>query len=53
MPGKYVSLEETIRGFQMILDGVVDDLPEQAFMLCGTIDDAFAKAEAMRATVLP
>ena len=43
IPGKYVPLKETIRGFQAILGGDVDDLPEQAFLLCGTIDDVLAK----------
>jgi F-type H+-transporting ATPase subunit beta len=43
-PGKYVKLEETIRGFTEILDGKHDDLPEQAFYMVGTIDDAVAKA---------
>ena len=42
-PGKYVKLEDTIRSFQAILGGDVDDLPEQAFMLCGSIDDVIAK----------
>ena len=48
-PGKYVSLEETIKGFQMILKGELDELPEQAFYLVGTIDEAKAKAEKMKA----
>ena len=43
IPGKYVPLKETIKGFQAILGGEVDDLPEQAFLLCGTIDDVLAK----------
>jgi len=43
-PGKYVKLEDTIRGFQEILDGKHDDLPEQAFYMVGTIEDAVAKA---------
>src|SRR2546423_1909832 len=43
-PGKYVKLEDTIRGFTEILDGKHDDLPEQAFYMVGTIDDAIAKA---------
>ena len=43
-PGKYVKLEDTIRGFTEILDGKHDDLPEQAFYMVGTIDDAVAKA---------
>src|SRR5213075_3001366 len=42
--GKYVKLEETIRGFQEILDGKHDDLTEQAFYMVGTIDEAMAKA---------
>ena len=43
IPGQYVPLKETIKGFQAILSGDVDDLPEQAFLLCGTIDDVIAK----------
>src|SRR5438477_107370 len=43
-PGKYVKLEDTIRGFTEILDGKHDELPEQAFYMVGTIDDAVAKA---------
>lgn len=43
MEGKYVPLKETIKGFQAILSGDVDDLPEQAFLLCGTIDEVIAK----------
>ena len=39
----YVPLKETIKGFQAILGGDVDDLPEQAFLLCGTIDEVIAK----------
>ncbi|MSS14925.1 F0F1 ATP synthase subunit beta [Porcincola intestinalis] len=45
IPGAYVPLKETIRGFKMILDGECDELPESAFLFCGTIDDAFAKAK--------
>ena len=41
LPGKYVPLKETIRGFKMILDGECDDLPESAFLLVGTIDEVF------------
>jgi len=44
-PGKYVSLKETIRGFQMILNGELDHLPEQAFYMVGTIDEAIEKAK--------
>jgi F-type H+-transporting ATPase subunit beta len=47
-PGKYVSLEETIKGFTMVLDGELDDLPEQAFYLVGNIDEAIAKAETLK-----
>jgi len=47
-PGKYVSLEETIKGFVMILNGELDDLPEQAFYLVGNIDEAIAKAETLK-----
>jgi F-type H+-transporting ATPase subunit beta len=43
-PGVYVKLEDTIRGFQEIVDGKHDDLPEAAFYMVGTIDDAVAKA---------
>ena len=44
-PGKYVSLKETIRGFQGILDGEFDALPEQAFYMVGTIEEAIEKAK--------
>jgi F-type H+-transporting ATPase subunit beta len=47
-PGKYVKLEETLKGFKMILSGELDDLPEQAFYLVGNIDEAIAKAEKMK-----
>jgi F-type H+-transporting ATPase subunit beta len=47
-PGKYVSLQETIKGFQMVLKGELDSLPEQAFYLVGNIDEAIAKAEGMK-----
>jgi len=45
LPGKYVPLKETIRGFKMILEGECDDLPESAFLLVGTIDEVFEKAK--------
>ena len=48
--GVYVSLADTVRGFKEILDGHHDDLPEQAFHMVGTIEDASAKAEKMTAT---
>ena len=47
-PGKYVSLEETIKGFKMVLTGQLDDLPEQSFYLVGNIDEAIAKAETLK-----
>jgi F-type H+-transporting ATPase subunit beta len=47
-PGKYVKLEDTIKGFNMILSGELDDLPEQAFYLVGDINEAIAKAEKMK-----
>jgi F-type H+-transporting ATPase subunit beta len=46
-PGKYVSLEESIKGFKMILDGELDDLPEQAFYLVGNIEEAIEKAQKL------
>jgi F-type H+-transporting ATPase subunit beta len=47
-PGKYVSLAETIQGFNLILSGEVDDLPEQAFYLVGTMDEAISKASTLK-----
>jgi F-type H+-transporting ATPase subunit beta len=47
-PGKYVPLKETIRGFKMIVDGECDHLPEQAFYMVGTIDEAFEKAKTLK-----
>ena len=47
IPGKLVSIEDTIRGFNMIIDGAVDQYPEAAFMLVGTIEDAIAKGEKL------
>ena len=47
MSGKYVKLEETIAGFNMIMSGELDHLPEQAFYLVGNIDEVKAKAEKM------
>ena len=48
VPGVMVPIEETIRGFRMILDGEVDDLPEQAFLNVGTIDEAIEKAKKLQ-----
>ena len=47
MPGKYVRVADTIRGFQEIVDGKHDDLPEQAFYLVGTIEEAIEKADRL------
>ena len=47
-PGKYVSLKETIRGFKMLVDGECDALPEQAFYMVGSIDEAFEKAKTFK-----
>ena len=46
-PGKYVPLFETIRGFKAIINGEYDHLPEQAFYMVGTIDEAVAKAKTL------
>ena len=48
--GVFVNLEDTIKGFKGILDGLYDDLPEQAFYMVGTIEDAVQKAEKMKET---
>jgi F-type H+/Na+-transporting ATPase subunit beta len=50
LPGRYVPLKETVRGFREILDGKHDDLPEQAFHMVGTIEEAREKAEQMAAS---
>ncbi|MFQ5597964.1 MAG: F0F1 ATP synthase subunit beta [Nitrospiria bacterium] len=49
-PGKYVRLEDSIKGFQMIVDGELDDLPEQAFYMVGTIEEVQEKAERLKST---
>ena len=48
IPGKYVKLEDTIRGFKEIIEGKHDDLPEQAFYMVGTIEDAIEKAKTLK-----
>ena len=50
-PGKYVKLEDTVKGFKRIVNGELDDLPEQAFYMRGGIDEAIAAAEKMKAGV--
>ena len=47
IPGKYVPLKETLRGFKMILDGECDQIPESCFLMAGTIDDVFEKAKGL------
>jgi F-type H+-transporting ATPase subunit beta len=46
-PGVYVRLEDTVRGFKEIMEGKHDELPEQAFYMVGTIEDAIAKAKQL------
>ena len=50
-PGAYVPLRDTVRGFKEIIEGKHDDLPEGAFLLVGTIEDAVEKARQMGAKV--
>ncbi len=47
-PGRYVRLADNVRSFKMIVNGEVDDLPEQAFYMCGTIEDVFEKAKQLQ-----
>jgi F-type H+/Na+-transporting ATPase subunit beta len=47
-PGKFVPLNETLRGFKMIVDGECDALPEQAFYMVGGIDEAIEKAKTLK-----
>jgi F-type H+-transporting ATPase subunit beta len=49
VPGALVAIEDTIKGFKMILDGEVDHLPEQAFLNVGTIEEAIEKGEKILA----
>ncbi|MBI5903616.1 MAG: F0F1 ATP synthase subunit beta, partial [Deltaproteobacteria bacterium] len=50
-PGKYVGIKDTIKGFQMIAAGGCDDIPEQAFYMVGTIEEALEKSEKIKASV--
>jgi F-type H+-transporting ATPase subunit beta len=50
VPGKYVKLADTIRGFKEIVDGKHDGIPEQAFYMQGTIEDVVERAKALQAT---
>ena len=49
MKGAFVDIQDTIKGFKMILDGQVDYLPESAFMMVGTIDEAIEKGKKLLA----
>ncbi len=49
-PGKYVPINETIRGFKEIVEGKHDEIPEQAFLMVGTIDEALENAQKMLET---
>ena len=49
LKGRYVQIAETIRGFRMIADGELDELPEQAFYMVGTIDEAIEKGQKLKA----
>jgi F-type H+-transporting ATPase subunit beta len=51
IPGRYVTIEDTIQGFRELVDGKHDDIPEQAFLLVGTIDEALEKAEKLKQAV--
>ena len=48
MPGRYVKVSDTVEGFEKLVDGSCDDLPEQAFYLVGTIEEAFDKAKELQ-----
>jgi len=48
-PGRYVSIKETIRGFRELMEGKCDDMPEQAFFMVGTIDEAREKSDRLKA----
>ena len=50
LEGKYVRIEDTVRSFKEIVEGKYDDVPEQAFYMVGTIDEALEKAEKMKAS---
>ena len=47
-PGRYVPVDETVRGFKEILDGKHDDIPEQAFYMAGPIEDVLERAKEMK-----
>ncbi|MBT5449179.1 MAG: F0F1 ATP synthase subunit beta, partial [Gemmatimonadetes bacterium] len=47
IPGEYVKIEDTVRGFKGLVDGEYDDVPEQAFMMVGGIEQALEKAKGL------
>ncbi len=47
-PGKYVKVEDSIKGFKEIIEGKMDDIPEQAFYMVGAIEEVYEKAEKMK-----
>jgi F-type H+-transporting ATPase subunit beta len=49
-PGRYVRLQDTIEGFEKIVNGELDDIPEQAFYMCGPIEEVYENAEKLKAT---
>jgi F-type H+-transporting ATPase subunit beta len=49
IPGRYVTIEDTLKGFRGILNGLYDDVPEQAFYMAGTIEDVLKQASEMEA----
>jgi F-type H+-transporting ATPase subunit beta len=49
LEGRYVKLEDTIRGFKELVEGKYDDIPEQAFYMMGTIEEALERAEKLKA----
>jgi F-type H+-transporting ATPase subunit beta len=50
LEGKYVKIEDTVRSFKEIVEGKYDDVPEQAFYMVGTIEEALEKADKMKAS---
>jgi F-type H+-transporting ATPase subunit beta len=50
LEGKYVKIEDTVRSFKEIVEGKYDEIPEQAFYMVGTIEEALEKAEKMKAS---
>jgi len=51
LQGRYVKVEETIKGFKMLVDGELDEIPEQAFYMSGPVEEVVERAEKMKAAV--